>query len=84
MPGEINEESQLPGKRLPQHRLHQRLRPLRGRRNLPINGIRTGEECPDTADDLVLLGKGWEGKNQEISKILIIFLLFLSRVNIPL
>jgi hypothetical protein len=40
--------SEPPRKRLPQHRLRQRLRPLRGRRNLAFDGIRTGEECPDT------------------------------------
>jgi len=31
-----------------------------GRRNLPLNGIRTSEERPDTADNLVMLGKEWE------------------------
>jgi hypothetical protein len=48
--------SQLPRKRLPQHRLRQPLAPPARRRNLAIDRIRTLEQQTDTPDDLMLLG----------------------------
>jgi hypothetical protein len=63
--------SQLPRKRLPQHRLRQPLTSPARRHNLLIERIRTLKQQTDTPNDLVLFGKGgeWDRCRSNIIKI---------------